>query len=327
MKRSNIIGLIGALLGIAVIVSIISWFLMGGEGTILQGTAEATSYKASSKVPGRIEEMHVRQGQKVKKGDLLYVLSTPELEAMLRQAQGAETAAAAQEQKAMTGARSEEIAGARGLWMQAEAGLELAKKTYDRAKSLYEQGVIPAQTFDEADANYKAMQATAMAAQSQYDMALTGAREEDKRAAKGLVMQAAGAVAEVESMKADAAVYAPADGEVSSIIAEQGELVGQGYPVVTLIDTGDMWVTYNVKETLMPRIEVGKHVTAYVPALDRSIEFIIDYVAVEADFATWSATRTQGGFDIRTFSVKTRPVSGAEGLRPGMSALIDWDKL
>ncbi len=131
---------------------------------------------------------------------------------------------------------------------------------------------------------------------------------------------------EVESYINDAMVYSPVTGEVSTIIAEQGELVGSGYPVVAILDTSDMWVTFNVKETLLPHIKVGTRMTGYIPALGYDTEFEVTYIAVQADFATWAATRTQGGFDIRTFAVKARPVGGVMTLRPGMSVLVDWDQ-
>ena len=141
------------------------------------------------------------------------------------------------------------------------------------------------------------------------------------------MQQAEGVVSEVESYISDAMVYAPVDGEVSTIIAEQGELVGTGYPVVAILDTTDTWVTFNIKETLLPKITVGMKMTAYVPALDRNVEFEVTYISVQADFATWSATRTQGSFDIRTFAVKARPVTDVENIRPGMSVLVNWDEL
>ena len=134
-------------------------------------------------------------------------------------------------------------------------------------------------------------------------------------------------MSEVESYIGDAMVYSPVAGEVSTIVAQQGELVGSGYPVVAILDMSDLWVTFNVKETLLPKIKVGTRMTAYVPALDRDVELEVSNIAVQADFATWAATRTQGGFDIRTFAVKARPTGDAGQLRPGMSALVDWDKI
>lgn len=133
-----------------------------------------------------------------------------------------------------------------------------------------------------------------------------------------------GAVSEVESYLSDALVYSPVTGEVSTIIAEAGELVGTGYPVVAILDMSDVWVTFNIKEDLMPDIHIGTRMTGYIPALDRSVEFEVTYIAVQADFATWSATRTQGGFDIRTFAVKAKPTQDVEYIRPGMSVLVNW---
>ena len=271
--------------------------------------------------------MKVSEGEHVEKGQLLYMLSTPELDAKLQQAEAVKSAASALDAAAVAGARIQQIEAALNMWQKAQAGLELARKTFERVKNLYDQGVVPAQKLDEASANYEAMKATAQAAKAQYTMARDGARKEDKEAAAAKVRQAEGAVNEVESYINDAMVYSPVTGEVSTIIAEQGELVGSGYPVVAILDTSDMWVTFNVKETLLPHIKVGTRMTGYIPALGYDTEFEVTYIAVQADFATWAATRTQGGFDIRTFAVKARPVESGAGLRPGMSVLVDWDKI
>lgn len=327
MKRSNIIGIIAAAAVIILSVVLISWYLTKKTPMLIQGTVECTTYKASSKVPGRIDDMKVAQGDRVEKGQLLYTLSTPELEAKLQQAEAVKSAAAALDAAAVAGARIQQKEAALNMWQKAQAGLELARKTFERVKNLYDQGVVPAQKLDEASANYTAMKATAQAAKAQYDLAADGARKEDKEAAAARVRQAEGAVSEVESYIGDALVYSPVTGEVSTIIAEEGELVGSGYPVVAILDMSDMWVTFNVKETLMPRIELGTRMSGYVPALGYDVEFEVTYIAPQADFATWSATRTQGGFDIRTFAVKAKPTTCVENMRPGMSVLVDWDKI
>ena len=327
MKKRNVIWLIIAVVVIIAVVALVGWYLKRSEPTIIQGTVECTTYKASSKIAGRIEEMKVEQGDHVTKGQLLYVLSTPELDAKLRQAEAVKSAATALDQKALAGARVQQIEAALNMWQKAQAGKELAQKTYDRVKALYDKGVVPEQKFEEADANDRALVATELAAKAQYDLAVAGASKEDKDAAAAQVQQAEGVVSEVESYISDAMVYAPVDGEVSTIIAEQGELVGTGYPVVAILDTTDTWVTFNIKETLLPKITVGMKMTAYVPALDRNVELEVTYISVQADFATWSATRTQGSFDIRTFAVKARPVTDVENIRPGMSVLVNWDEL
>lgn len=326
MKRKNIIGIVAAAAVIVLAVVLISRYLTKHTPMLIQGTVECTTYKASSKVPGRIDCMKVTQGQHVEQGQLLYTLSTPELDAKLQQAEAVKTAASALDAAAVAGARIQQIEAALSMWKKAQAGLELARKTYERVKNLYDQGVVPAQKLDEASANYNAMKATAQAAKAQYDMAKDGARKEDKAAAAAKVQQAEGAVNEVESYISDAMVYSPVTGEVSTIIAETGELVGSGYPVVAILDTSDMWVTFNIKETLLPAIKIGTRMCGYIPALDYTVEFEVTYISVQADFATWAATRTQGGFDIRTFAVKAKPVGGIMNLRPGMSVLVDWDQ-
>ena len=327
MKRSNIYGVVAAAAVILLSVALISWYLTKRSPMLIQGTVECTTYKASSKVPGRIDAMKVAEGDRVEKGQLLYVLSTPELDAKLAQAEAVKSAAAALDAAAVAGARIQQIEAALNMWEKAQAGLELARKTYERVKNLYDQGVVPTQKLDEATANYEAMKATAQAAKAQYDLAVDGARKEDKEAAAARVRQAEGAVSEVESYIGDAMVYSPVAGEVSTIVAQQGELVGSGYPVVAILDMSDLWVTFNVKETLLPKIKVGTRMTAYVPALDRDVELEVSNIAVQADFATWAATRTQGGFDIRTFAIKAKAVTEAANMRPGMSVLVDWDQI
>lgn len=327
MKRNNVIGIVAAAAVIILSVALISWYLDKRTPMLIQGTVECTTYKASSKVPGRILDMKVEEGQRVEKGELLYTLSTPELDAKLRQAEAVKSAASALDQAAVAGARVQQIEAALNMWQKAQAGLELARKTYERVQNLYNEGVVPAQKLDEATANYQAMEATALAAKAQYDMASDGARKEEKEAAAARVRQAEGAVSEVESYISDAMVYAPVTGEISTIIAEQGELVGSGYPVVAILDMSDMWVTFNIKETMLPGITMGMHMTGYVPALDADVELEVTYIAPQADFATWAATRTQGGFDIRTFAIKAKPVSRVENMRPGMSVLVDWERI
>lgn len=294
---------------------------------LIQGRVECTTYRASSKVPGRILELHVAEGDRVERGEVLYTLSTPELDAKLQQVEALRSAAGALDAATLAGARTQQIRAAKSMWEKARAGLDLARKSYERVRRLYDGGVVPAQQLDEATANYEAMRATERAALAEYELARDGARREDKEAAAAKVREAQGAVAEVESYLADARVTAPVTGEVSSVIAEAGELVGTGYPVVAILDLNDRWVTFNIRETLLPRIRIGTRMTGYVPALDRRIGLHVTYLAPEADFATWSATSTQGGFDIRTFAVKAEPTGEADGLRPGMTVVVDLNEI
>ncbi len=326
MKRSNIIGIIAAAVVIIVSVVLISWYLRRSTPTLIQGTVECTTYKASSKVPGRIDDMKVEQGDRVEKGAAaLHALDA-------RTGSQAPAGRSGQERGRGVGSgrhsRRPHPADRSGHEHVGEGAGRAGTGAQDlraREKPLRAGGVVPEQKMDEASANYKAMEATALAAKAQYNLAMDGARKGGQReAAAARVRQAEGAVSEVESYISDAMVYSPVTGEISTIIAEQGELVGSGYPVVAILDMSDMWVTFNIKETLLPAIRVGTRMSGYVPALGYDVEFEVTYIAVQADFATWSATRTQGGFDIRTFAVKAKPTTHIENMRPGMSVLVDF---
>lgn len=327
MKKNSVITGILVTVGIILLLLVVVWYVLRPVPVYIQGEVEVTSVKISSKAAGRVEYLPIKEGQKVAEGQLLFVISTPEAEAKLRQANAARDAAAAQQSKANRGARPEEIDAAYNLWQTARASAELASKTYGRVKNLYEAGVVPRQQLDEAEAAYKATEASMRAAESQYQLALDGARSEDKTSAAALVGQASGVVDEVETVISDSHQYAPFAGEIGTLIAEQGELIGTGYPVITLLDFSDMWITFNIKEELLPKIWMGTVLNAYVTALDKHIPLKVDYMAAQADYATWSATKTTGSFDIRTFEVRARPDNPVEGLRPGMTVVVNWDDI
>lgn len=315
------------LIAVITVVAFIGWFMLKPAPYVMQGEVEATSYKVSSKVPGRVDSLTVKRGDAVHKGDFLYQISSPEVYAKLTQAEAAQSAATAMQDKVDNGARKQQIQQAYEMWQKSLAGLDLAQKTYDRVKNLYDQGVVPAQKLDEAHANLKAMKTTSVAAEAGYSMATEGAQWEDKAAAKALVTQAEGAVTEVESYVTDTRQFAPVDGEVSSVISENGELVGTGYPVVTVVDLSDTWVVFNIKETMLPKITIGTKFKGYFPALDKTYELTVTYIAAEASYATWAATRTSGEFDVRTFAIHARPAAAIGNIRPGMTVTVDYNTI
>ena len=249
-------------------------------------------------------------------------LDTPEVLAKLQQVEAVRRAAEAQNAKAIKGARAQEIAGAYEMWQKAKAGLDIAQKSYTRVQNLFDKGVMSAQKRDEAEASYKAMAATEKAAKSQYDMAVDGARVEDKAAAAALVGQAAGAVAEVESYLKEAALVSPIDGEVSERFPEVGELVGTGAPIMNITDLNDMWVTFSIREDHLKNIKIGTELDAFIPALDnRPVKLKVYYMKDMGTYAAWKATKTNGQFDSKTFEVRARPMEKVADLRPGMSVI------
>lgn len=324
--RNTTIALISIVV-IFIVVAILWRYNRESNEVVIQGVVECRTYRASSKLAGRIDSMLVREGDWVNYGELLYTISTPELDAKLEQVSALESAAEAINREVDMGARREQIVALKSMWQKAEAGRELAEKSYLRVKNLYDKGVVPRQQYDEALANYNAMQATVNAAKAEYDMAVEGATKEQREAVAAKVREAQGAVDEVNSYLRDARVYAPISGRVSDIVSEPGELVGSGYPVVTILDLSNMWVTFNIKEDNLRGLDVGSQFRAYIPALDSYAQFEVFYIASEADFATWSATRARGGFDIRTFEVKARQYGQRVSLLPGMSVIVKHSTL
>lgn len=304
------------------LVALAGFFLLTPPDEVIMGQAEATTIRISGKVPGRIASYRFNEGDQVKAGDTLVFLSTPEVQAKLMQVEAVKAAAEAQHAKAMKGARDQEVTAAYEMWQKTQAGLTIAKKSYDRVRNLYEKGVMSAQKKDEAEANYNAMVATEKAARSQYEMAKEGARKEDKAAAAALVNQASGALAEVESYVEESALVAPIDGEISERFPEVGELVGTGAPIMNIADLTDMWVSFSIREDLLSQVKVGNEVKAFVPALDKQeITLKVYYMKDMGTYAAWKATKTTGQYDAKTFEVRARPVQPVEGLRPGMSVI------
>lgn len=327
-RHSGMLIAFSTLLLVIAAVSFIGWIVLKPEPLMLQGQAEATEVRVSGKVPGRIDKFLVSEGMTVNKGDTLVLINSPELNAKLLQATSAEDAANAQNNKANKGARVEQIAGAYEMWQKAEVGVTLAEKTYNRVQNMFKEGVLPAQKRDEADANYQAAVATAKAAKSQYDMAINGAEKEDKQAALALVNRAKGAVSEVESYLSETMLVSPINGEVSDVFPKQGELVGSGAPIMNIVDLNDMWVVFNIREDLLSNIKIGNEIDAIVPALgNKSVKLKVNYIKAMASYATFKATKTNGGFDVKSFEVRAVPVTPIEGLRPGMSLMVDYGKL
>ncbi len=326
-KKGNIWVGIGVLVALIAAVSVLGIIFSRPKEAVIQGEAEAAEYRISGKVPGRIEAFYAAEGDMVHKGDTLVLIDSPEVRAKLAQANAAYAAAAAQRNKANTGARKEEIAGAYEIWQKALVGKDIAKKTLDRATRLHEQKVISDQKFDEATAQYNAAAATAEAAKSQYDMAVKGAREEDKAAAIALVDRANGAVMEVKSYLSELKLTSPVDGVISARYPHVGELVGTGSPIMTVTDLSDMWFTFNIREDKLHSMKSGDKLRLSIPALDgKEIDATVTYIAARESYATWRATKETDQYDAKTFEVRAVPVSQVEGLRPGMTAIVVRNK-
>ena len=324
-KKENrlLLSALGIIMVAVAALAIIGFLFLNKPAEILEGQAEATSVRVSGKLPGRVMEFYVHEGDMVKAGDTLVHIHSSLVEAKLQQARSMQQAAEAMDQKVDAGTRSQIIQSAYEMWQQAKAAVEITHKTYSRLENLYKEGVMSEQKRDEAKAAYDAAVAAASAAKSQYEMARQGAQKEDKASARAMVGAATAGVSEVEAVLEDQYLTAPCDGQIDVIFPHEGELVALGAPIMNVLRTNDKWVTFNVREEYLSDMTLGKEITIMIPGLKhKEAKAKIYYVRDLGSYATWHATKTTGDWDSKTFEVKARPTEDIPDLRPGMTVIF-----
>ncbi len=320
-QHNNILLAVIGFTAVVFIVALIGYLTIGHEPEIIQGEVEVSEYRVSSKLPGRIVELRVKEGDFVHVGDTLAILEVPEVDAQKKVAEATGEATQAVQSLTDAGARKEQIQSAYELLQQARAASDIAQKTYTRMQNLYNEGVISGQKRDEAFAAYKATEAQVKAAQSQYDMARNGARRQEKEIAAKNAQAARSAVDVVSSLLRETVQVAQAEGEVSEVYPKVGELVGMGSPIMTISMMNDLWGTFNIREDQLEGMKVGDTFSAYCPAFNKTLKLRVFYIHDQGSYAVWKATKTNGQYDLKTFEVKARPVNRFDGLRPGMSLI------
>lgn len=323
MKKSLLI-----IIFLIIAAGLITFVVKKNSEMLIQGEVDTKTVDLSSKITGRVKTIHVKKGDIVKAGQLLITLDTPDIAAKASQSDAALDLAEAQKEAVYNGARIEQKEMALNSLRQAQAGLELAQKTYKRMNKLHSEGVIASQKLDEVSAQYKSAQRTVEVAKANYQMYATGSRFEDKLSASANVRRAQGAVSEVNSYLNENQIKSPISGQVTDIAVEEGELVGAGYPIVTVVSVDDDWVVFNLREDLLSKIRIGSEFDVKIPAIDKKpIRVKVNYISALGNFATWRATRIRGDFDMKTFEVRAVPVQKIDGLRAGMTAVVDWNKV
>lgn len=326
-KRNNLALLFIGLFVVITLVAVMGYVILGNEKELVQGQVEITEYRVSSKIPGRISEFRVSQGDIVKKGDTLAILDAPDIIAKQEQANAAKKAAEAQNKKAIKGARKQEIQMAYEMWQKARAALNVYEKSYSRIKNLNDEGVVADQKLDEVLAKRDAAIATEKAAHAQYNMALEGAEKETKETAEALVARAQGAVSEVDSYVNEKYLIASHAGEVNEIFPQLGELVGSGSPIMNICMQNQVKVLFNVREDLLHSMKVGQEIEAFLPAMDNEkIKVKVSHIKALGSYATWKATKTKGDYDLRTFEVKAIPEGKIDDLKAGMTVIFETKK-
>ena len=321
-QHNNILLAVIGFTAVVILVGVIGFFTLEQKDDTIQGEVEVSEYRVSCKLPGRVVELRVQEGDYVHVGDTLAILEVPEMKSQEQMLQATNAAAEAMKDLTDAGARKEQIQGAYQLVQQAEAAATIAKKTYNRMQNLFNEGVISGQKRDEAYAAYKATEAQVATARSQYDMAKNGAREQEKRMAANNTQASKSAVDVVKNLLKETVQIAQCEGEVSNVYPKVGELVGLGSPIMSISIMSDMWGTFNVREDHLKGLNKGDEFTAYVPAFNKDIKMKVYYLKDQGSYATWKATKDNGDYDRKTFEVKARPVTKIEGLRPGMSLII-----
>ena len=319
LSRAFVIGLV-AIVGI----SLIGILTMSRNHVVLQGQIEATEIRISGKLPGRVDTFFVIEGQAVRRGDTLVGISSPEAWAKLQQAHAMENVAKYQNEKIDEGTRLQIVRTAEELWNKSKTDLQLAETTYKRIRALYEDSVVSAQRYDEAEALYKVAKAAERASHQQYLLAKAGAQKQDKESARAMVDVAQGSVDEVQSVLRDAWLTAPMDGEIATLYAKRGELVGTGTPIMNLVVLEDCHLVLNVREDYLPYFEMGQAFVGKVPALkDKEVVFKVNYISPLGSFATWESSGMGDSYDMRTFEIHALPMEWVDGLRPGMSVRVE----
>lgn len=324
VKRENRVLMVAMLLVIlgVIVLAVVGFLFLDHPDNLLEGQADATSVRISGKLPGRVAELYVKEGDMVKAGDTLVHIHSSLAEARLAQAESMRDVAVAGEEKVDAGARVQVIQTAEALVSQAEAARQITQKTYERMENLYKEGVVSAQKRDEAKAAYEAALGAEKAARSQLSLAKAGAQREDRTAAASMVGVAQGGIAEVESLLEDQYLLAPCDGQIDQVYPQVGELVSLGAPIMSLLKIDDKWVTFNVREDFLSQMKQGDTIDVMIPALDkREARLAVYYVRDMGSYATWRATKATGQWDSRTFEVKAHPVDTIADLRPGMTVV------
>lgn len=317
-----------AILVAIVVISVVGILADRHPTVLLQGTIEAPEVRIAGKLPGRVTEIYVSEGEWVAKGDTLIAIHSPEAEAKYHQAQAVENATRAQSNKIDEGTRREIVASAKQAWLGAKAQRTLAEKTYHRLERLWRDSVVSLQRKEEAEALYLSARAAEKAAKEQYEMAKRGAQKQDRESARYMTEAAEGSVSEVEAVLSDSHLTSPTDGVVAEIYPEVGELVGTGTPLLSIVELGEPYAVFSVREDSMPHFWLGRTLRGDVPAIATTdIEWEVFYIAPLGNYATWRTTHLSGGYDMRTFKVHIRPVGDIEGLSAGMSVLISLSEV
>jgi HlyD family secretion protein len=322
MRRAKLAAIVAIALVLAAGVLIYSACHSGSAATIV-GVVRATEVRVEPEVDGQLVSITVKKGTQVHAGGVLASLSAVELTAQADQARAALALATASRNNVYAGVRQEQIASLKAEIAKASARLEYVQAQLTRSSTLARQSFETQQALDKAENDAASARADVAEAQANYDAVIAGPTREERAIADAQVQAAAAAVAVLARRLEKTILRAPVDGVVSVIVAEVGENVRAGQPILMVEAADKQWLSFNVREDHLSRLTMGKTVSVMRNGTDGTTKAVITELRPLGIFATWQAERVIGDYDRNTLRLRLDPEGEPAGLEPGMTVWIE----
>ncbi len=315
---------IAVLLVVAAVAGILAFLVLGSSVPASRppGVVQATEIKIAPEISGRLLRFAVGSGQSVRAGDVLARLSNPELEAALVLAEAQFAQARAARDRVYAGPRQEQVdALARDIDM-ANANLTYARQQFARSSQLAAAGFASHQDLDKAATAADTASANVSRAKERYQAARLGPTREEREIADARVASAAAAVSVVAARVAKLQIRAPANGSVALLVAEPGEAIVPGQPIMTLQAAGRRWASFNLREDQFESLRIGSAVRLAASDGMAGIDGHVTEIVPRGEFATWRAARAVGDHDLNTFQLRVDADARDNELQPGMTVRL-----
>jgi HlyD family secretion protein len=290
--------------------------------TAIVGVVRATEVRVEPEVDGQLVSITVEKGSRVHAGDVLARLSAIELTAQADQARAALASAIASRNNVYVGVRREQVDSLKAEIAKANARLEYVQAQLTRTSTLARQSFESQQALDQAENDAASARADVAEAQANYDAAVAGPTREERAIADVQVKASAAALAVLERRLEKMVLRAPADGVVSVVVAQVGENVHAGQPILMVEAAGKQWLSFNVREDHLDGLAMGQTVSVARNGAEAATKAVITELRPLGTFATWQAERVIGDHDRNTLRLRLDSQGETAGLEPGMTVRI-----
>src|ERR1700723_2276221 len=321
MRRARRAAIVAIALVLVAGVLIYSGRRSGSAATIV-GVVRATEVRVEPEVDGQLVSIAVEKGAHVHAGDVLAKLSAVELTAQADQARAALASATANRNNVYAGVRREQVDSLKAEISKASARLEYEQLQLTRTTTLARQSFESQQSLDQAENDAASARADVAEAQANYDAAVAGPTQQERAIADAQVKAAAAALTVLERRLDKMILRAPTDGVVSVIVAEVGENVRAGQPILMVEAKGKQWLSFNAREDHLGGLTIGKTASVMRNGADGAIKAVITELRPLGTFATWQAERVIGDHDRNTLRLRLDPEGQPTSLEPGMTVWI-----